>query len=275
MSCFFDEFKSVFSGRPKEGIVSFKLPFVHSTSAYNALEIVKQKELHAVEDNKIKEHEQHLYFYYGRAAYPVNKGELPRGDDSYFPCCFLFNGMEYPIEYAFPFDSGAFLRKMYSPFINESSTLQQFFLPSSLDSIDEYIYYAFGSAYNYTRGIVESERVTININTSYQVRGFYNMLINKSAQQTDSRCRTIEVVGTDNMKLTSETLLAVVIPEILRDHRFFKELIAANPKAELLSYPCFFGDTDDSYQGVVREKVFRYLETHQYFSNYVLEWGIK
>ncbi len=235
------------------------LPLAHSTSSLKALKILEQGTICAKVDDKIRKEEPHLYFFYGRAAYPVHRGELPRGDYSYFTFCFLVRSESAIINYAFPFDSGAFINGFYSPFFNEDFDLLRFSLPSNLDDINNFIIHIFGNYDNYMRGDLPQKTINIDYSTSFEVCSYWNMVLNKSAQNVDSRCRTVEIVSNSDVKLNNKTLLAIVMPEILRDHKIIKKLLTEIPNLDVITYPCFFGDTDDSYYGVVREKVYVYL----------------
>jgi len=235
------------------------LPLIHSTSSIKALKILDARCISTTIDNKIKEDEPHAYFFYGRAAYPIQKGKLPRGDHSYFTVCLLLQCTSTDMSYVFPFDTGAFLTNLYSPFINEDSDLMQFLLPQDLSSINEFIVRVFGNHNNYVCGKASPDTVNIDYDTPFETSAYWNMVTNKSAQAVDSRCRTVEVVSTANVQLDNRKLLAIVIPEILRDNKTIRRFLSAFPDVDVISYPCFFGDTDDSYYGVVREKVYLYL----------------
>lgn len=260
MTKFSKEIMDVFSCR-QDGLNnnSSNLPLVHSTSSLKALKILEQGTLSAKIDNKVKEDEAHLYSFYGRAAYPVQKGELPRGDYSYFTFCFLLKAESKIISYAFPFDSGAFINGLYSPFFNKDFDLLQFLLPSDLIYINNFVRHVFGNNHNYVCGNITTKTRNISYDTSFEVSAYCNMITNKSAQKVDSRCRTIEIISTSDLELNRDTLLAIVMPEILRDKKVIKNFLDNFPSLDVISYPCFFGDTDDSYYGVVREKVYTYL----------------
>lgn len=236
------------------------LPLIHSTSSFNALKILGNGYISVEEDNKIKNSEPHAYFFYGRAAYPIQKGKLPRGEDSYFTVCMLVQSTAVDASYVFPFDTGAFINNLYSPFINEDSELAQFALPSDLCSINEFIFRVFGNHYNYVRGNALPNNVEMNCDTPFELRAYWNMVTNKSAQVVDSRCRTIEVVSTEKIQLDSHKLMAIIMPELLRDKKIVRKFLDDHPDIDIISYPCFFGDTDDSYYGVVREKAYDYLK---------------
>lgn len=260
MSKFSDEISKVFPLDPSEMYdTSIGLPFAHSTSCLKALDILEQGILAPTIDGKIKADEPHLYFFYGRAAYPIQKGESPRGDYSYFTFCFLFKSKLDKISYVFPFDSGAFLRGLYPPFPKGDYNLLDFLMPSDLESINEYIIRIFGNQNNYIHGTTSRESANIDIDTPFEVSGFWNMVTNKLPQKVDSRCKTVETVSTVNITLDDDALVAVVMPEILRDSKRVKDFLDRNPSIDVISYPCFFGDTDDSYYGVVREKVHDYI----------------
>lgn len=235
------------------------LPLIHSTSSIKALKILNSKSIAAVVDDKIRDEESHAYFFYGRAAYPMQKGELPRGDSSYFTVCILMQSSSTNMGYVFPFDTGAFLNKLYLPFINKESDLMQFLLPQDTGSISEFIVRVFGNHFHYARGEARADSVNIDCNTPFEVSAYWNMASNKSAQTADSRCRTIEIVSTVDIQFNESNLLAIVIPEILRDNKTIRKFLSEFPKIDVITYPCFFGDTDDSYYGVVREKVYSYL----------------
>lgn len=260
MKKFIQEIEKVISIQQCNSIVKpNNLPLVHSTSSLKALKILEQGAICAKIDDKIKKEEPHLYFFYGRAAYPLQKGELPRGDYSYFTFCFLVKSESTIISYAFPFDSGAFINGFYSPFFNKDFDLLQFLLPSDLDKINDFIIHIFENQYNYVCGNVTTRTINLDCDTPFEVSAYWNMVLNRSAQNVDSRCRTVEVVSNTDVELNNGTLLAIVMPEILRDNKIIKKLLRTIPDLDVISYPCFFGDTDDSYYGVVREKVYLYL----------------
>lgn len=149
----------------------------------------------------------------------------------------------------------------------------QFSLPQDLSSINEFIVRVFGNHKNYVFGSALADTVNIDCDTPFEVSSYWNMATNKSAQIVDSRCRTIEVVSTTNVQLDSNKLMAIVMPEILRDNKTIRKFLSTYPDVDVIPYPCFFGDTDDSYYGVVREKVYLYLLEKGLISDSLREAG--
>lgn len=258
MTAFFNAIKTAFPLEYDNYIDAQSLPRIHSTSAMRAIKLLDKEVIPAKIDGKIFENEPHLYYFYGRAAYPISKGKLPRGDYSHFTFCFLFESNFEDIKYTFPFDSGAFLQGLYEGAIDSHLELLDFALLNNVDCVNEVVYRIFGNHYNYVTGQVPERNTEIGVNTPFEVQGYWNLVNNKTAKTADARCKTIEMVSTSDMKL-GNTLLAIVMPEILLDNNIVKSFLKKHPLVDVITYPCFFGDTDDSYYGVVREHVYEYL----------------
>ena len=263
MGTFFEDAQMAFPLEGEKNIGTQMLPRIHSTSAMRALTILNEEVLHARSDNKIKENEPHLYYFYGRAAYPIAKGELPRGDYSHFTFCFLFECAFEDIQYTFPFDSGAFLHELYKDALSfGKEDLPKFSLPNNGASVNEFIHRVFGNHYNYVIGDVPEKVTNIGVNTSFEVQGYWNLIRNNTKKIADSRCKTIEMVSTSDLQLYGN-LLAVIMPEILLDNNIYRAFRKKYSHIDIITYPCFFGDTDDSYYGVVRERAYEYLVSNK------------
>jgi hypothetical protein len=123
------------------------LPLIHMTDGFCMRLILEQKELAPQDCPTLGQ--PALYFSYGRPSFRPNGGAQPTALISYAPVCFVVDATKVPIKKAFPFDSGAFDRKMFASSTHRKMKLSHFELAADLSRPRQVVTTFFGTNGNY------------------------------------------------------------------------------------------------------------------------------
>jgi hypothetical protein len=245
------------------------LPLVHTCQAYSLDSILA--------DGRIRAHhcdvfnEDLTYFFVGRPAY---KKELAdEAAEWELPICFVFSYDIADAARIFPFDTGAFNRKLFPSFI-QMMEMDNFELSSASNSPARVIGTFFGTSANYFR-LRTSDEDTFNSNFSLgafdaEVRSLHRLIMktNKKPDKStdykkiDDRRLTVEVQFAKDKLLKKKELLAVVLPEPYflepRVTKYFKAL-----GTKLISYQ-IHPLNPDVYYGIIYEKLYDFFRTKRF-----------
>lgn len=184
------------------------LPFVHSCEGFSLENIIEDRELKTSECPIFKK--DYLYLFYGKPVYSVAKKiDGTRTDFLYAPCCLIFKNSGIKMAKVFPFDSGGYIKNIYSNFFHEKMNIDKFELEKSLDGIKKYIKVFFDDNDEYINGIAQRLKAT----NSY-VASLINLLLAEGSFQMDERSRTIEIITDEDIKLENN-LVGIVLPQNL------------------------------------------------------------
>lgn len=200
-----------------------KLPIVHNTNSDHFFKILNEgKLLPQMCDVFSKDL---VYFFYGRPAYKLNTPDN-------FPPSLVGLVLDYSmvdsIYKIFPFDSGAFDKGFYSPYIEN---LEDFCLLENL--INTHIQFFFKNNFKYLKGEIFNRD---NIENKYADK-FYNLAKNAN-EKCDDRRLTIEISNYKEVKLLTDTLKAIILPNyLLEDDSVINFLDNLDP--EVITYSSF------------------------------------
>lgn len=232
------------------------LPLMHSCECFDARNILSSKELKDHFCNVLKE--KLLYFYYGKPSYPVGeKLEEYRTDLEYAPVCFIVDFKKVSIYKAFPFDSGAFVNKVYSDFIHRHMMIDDFKLPNDEKSIKMYISYMFENNDNYLQGNATKKEFTGEPN----IDALVNMMTSNGTMKFDERARTIEIISKENIQL-KDALKCIIMPENLLQDKTIDSFLKDN-HIEIITYKTRQLVHPTKYYGQIFEKALNYIEIHK------------
>lgn len=198
------------------------LPLVHMTDGYCMRLIMDGNKLEAQACKVLGDIA--LYFSYGRPAFRPHGGAPPTALSSYAPVCFIINSGAIKVKKAYPFDSGAFYRKMFSRATHSKMTLKNFELAADLARPQQVVAKFFGSntAYfdNDTRKDVAGPALL------FEVESFIALLGDKQSEEYDERISSIEVI-TDTSVLLGGNVIAMAFPGQFSDDPTFKNAFSA------------------------------------------------
>lgn len=198
------------------------LPLIHMTDGYCMRLILDQEEL-APQDCPILQHPA-LYFSYGRPSFRPNGKGLPTALTSLAPVCFVIDAAAVPISKAFPFDSGAFARKMFAASTHPKMQLKHFALAASLDRPQQVVETFFGSNAKYFDNIPKKDLPHAAL--QFEVESFLALLGDKQSETYDDRISAVEIIA-DKSVLLKGAVKALVFPGQFLEDDTFKSALSA------------------------------------------------
>ena len=197
------------------------LPLMHSCDGFDCERIIQDTQLKPMMCPVFKE--DLLYFFYGKAAYPIGEKEkYKRTDALCCPVCFIVDIEKVDIYRVFPFDTGAYDAKMYTQFIHRNMEMREFEIDNNSSAIRAYISVIFGDNKRYLSGI-SAENETENT----YVKALLKMLSANGAFEIDERSNTIEVICKKAVDISKE-IKGIVLPESLQRKKSISNFIKNN-----------------------------------------------
>lgn len=232
------------------------LPLMHSCECFDARNIIFADCLEATLCKVFKE--KLLYFYYGKAAYPVgDKLELNRTDCQYAPVCFIVDFKKVPIYKIYPFDSGAYDNELYKNFFHRRMNIKEFEIPSNIESIQKYITTFFGDNQQY----IDGQALPLNDTGNPYIDALISLLAVRGGEKIDERAHTIEVICNESLRL-KDVVKCIVLPvNLLRDENISQYL--KDNDIEYITYKVKPLVHPTKYYGVISEKVEEYIVLHE------------
>jgi len=218
------------------------LPLVHTTEAYYFRDVIERGELEP-SICKVFKGEKLLYLYYGRPAYRVGREINPNTLNAFFPVCFLL--VPECIKTAkrvFPFDSGAFDANLFSEYLHGEMGFKNFIIdphPSSPGKIPipetpaRIISAFFGENDMYYSGVVKNSLDLAPF--QFEAQSLHEIMRAIGKKNFDDRCSSIEIQIETPIALSTDTLIAVILPTVFMEQRDAVERIS-EWKAKVLTY---------------------------------------
>ncbi|WP_374146583.1 hypothetical protein [Sphingomonas sp. 28-63-12] len=185
------------------------LPLTHITKGVVAHDIIKSG---AVDPTECSVFEIPLaYFFYGRPAYKYHAGTSVKLEAS-CPFCFIFDGSLLAFANAiYPFDTGAFVARMYNHVLDEDFNVEDFTLGSDPERPEKLISAAYLSRSDYVSGNRRDVKVDSAKPYELEARSYLELITSPGRNEPDDRIGTIEAQFTGPVSL-KDSLLAVVVP---------------------------------------------------------------
>ena len=230
------------------------LPVTHKVDWYNAKKTLSNGKINPVACDVFTK-EKLVYLFYGRASYYIAQGVSSRGDESYYPVCFIIDIDSVFMDNVFPFDSGAFANNFYEGFIHKDMDVNDFFLNPDINFIKNFIKYFYDSNDNYYRS--NCADVVNSDDLSLEIKSYLNMLNNKGKVPFDSRGTAIEIISKSSVDL-SNNIKAIILPfDFARTDDTIKRM-KSDYNVKIITYPTF-GDEPGSYNSDIRRLLYEYL----------------
>ncbi len=194
------------------------------------------------------------YYFYGKPSYFVANNIGARGDNIYYPVCYIIDTSCIEIEKVFPFDSGAFAHNLFKGFIHELMEINDFSIKPDISQIKSFIKTFYDTNDNYYRGLPKCD--TNSFSNDEIVAAYVNIITNKGEENFDERCSSIEIISKKPIYLNT-CLQAIVVPyEFSCSNKYVINL--KNNGVKVITYDTF-GGSPGSYNSVVRQLVYDYL----------------
>ena len=190
------------------------LPLVHSTQAANLIKIVNNNSLLATPCNVFVK-DRLCYFFVGRPAYKQKSVEDP--SEWELPVAFVVRFHEPPpFKRIFPFDSGAFKGKLLPRYITMFN-LENYNVSGDPEHIGRIISVFFKTRQRYQQrrasGYEELAQEHLLGPEHQEIKALAKLYLEQSSIDLDDRAAAIEVQIDQDVKLSRENLLGIVVPE--------------------------------------------------------------
>lgn len=233
-----------------------KLPWVHSTSANNLMDIIAAGKLLATPCNVFRG-ENLCYLFVGRPAYKIKAVDNP--SPWQLPVAFVVRfSKPPPIKRIFPFDSGAFREQRLPSYITMFK-MDGYNLAGQPELIGRLVSFFFKTPGRYaSRRPAGEEEIKEQYNLDMrhaEVMALSRLYLENSTPDCDDRAAAIEIQIAEDIEIRSDNLLGIVMPtEYARVPELLTWIRAITPIVELydllpLGTPSHYGLL---YQGVQR-----------------------
>jgi hypothetical protein len=191
-----------------------KLPWVHSTSASNLMDIIADGKILAA-PCRVFRGDKLCYLFLGRPAYKAKNAENPSVWQ--LPVAFVVRFEKPPpIKRAFPFDSGAFYDRRLPDYITMFK-MDGYNLAGNPDLIGRLVSFFFKSSdrYFFRRPAGEEEiKEQHNLDPRHaEVLALSKLYLEGSSPEFDDRAAAIELQIEQDIELRKENLLGIVMPK--------------------------------------------------------------
>lgn len=212
-----------------------KLPWAHSTSSNNLMDIIADQKILATACNVFRG-EKLCYLFVGRPAYKLKADENPSAWQ--LPVAFIVRFQTPPpIKRVFPFDSGAFHEKRLPSYITMFKR-DNFDLSGNPDLVGRLVsfYFKTPDRYFYRRPAGDEEiKEQHNLDMRHaEVMALSRLYRENSSPECDDRAAAIEIQLEADIQLQRDNLLGVVMPaEYARVPDLMAAIKALTPNVEL------------------------------------------
>lgn len=210
------------------------LPWVHSTASQNIFDILDSQKILATPCNVFKG-EELCYLFVGRPAYKTPS--VPNPSSWQLPLAFVVRFRTQPkLKHIHPFDSGAFFHKRLPSYITNFK-LDRFELSSNPALMGRLVSLMFKTPSRYMSREPVGEYEFKNDNSldmrHQEILALAKLYRDNSSSEFDDRAAAIEIAVEEDIELSSDNILGVVIPgEYARVPKLVKELKTFAPIVE-------------------------------------------
>jgi hypothetical protein len=242
-----------------------QIPLLHTTDMH-AFRTIRLGDILEPQNCDVFRGESLLYFFYGRPAYRIHRDVGSTTAKHYAPICVIMNGTFSPApKRIFPFDTGAYHRKLLHPPMHEDLPMEAYELDVGCDAPQKLIRIFYGSFRNYY-----DRRPLANVldeNTAWQnltVDAYYQLISRRSNSLSDDRASAIEI-QVDSPVYLCGNVGAIIIPSGYLDQPGVLNQID-NWGAKAIPYDLGFEFVPGEQIGIFVQKVRDYLLEEGYLS---------
>jgi hypothetical protein len=241
------------------------LPWVHSTAAQNLFDILASQKILATPCTVFKG-EELCYLFVGRPAYKTPS--VPNPSSWQLPVAFVVRFKKPPpLKHIHPFDSGAFFHRRLPSYITNFK-LDRFELASNSALMGRLVSLMFKTPARYMSREPVGDYEFKNDNSldmrHQEILALAKLYRDNSSAEFDDRAAAIEIAIEEDIELTQENILGVVIPgEYARVPKLVKELKVFAPRVETydlqpLSTASHFGNLYDCVANIYKKSGIKY-----------------
>lgn len=217
---------------------SLALPALHSTSAYQAKQIIKGGLINP-QPCPVYKGEDLTYLFYGRPSYK-KLGESQLAKYWELPSIFVMEYQTIDIKRVFPFDTGAFIQNRYPNFISMMD-ISEFEATNSLSAPQRLVGSFFVDADRYFRLKPRERRDFVHrydvTSTDEEIHALYDLILSYS-EKIDDRRFAVELQTEKQILLKECGLMAVIIPEEYCESDELISIVESHG-AEVIPYPTY------------------------------------
>ena len=155
-----------------------------------------------------------VFLFYGRAAYRVNEDGAIRSEALCPVCLVLDPSIIKQLSHLYPFDTGAFARRLYTRALGPGIPFEDFELthnPRLADKLINGVWQSFEGYLDGDNRTVPSVEKLADV-TEMAPRMYLELLKNRMRNEPDDRVGSIEI-GVDSSINLKEVLMAVILPD--------------------------------------------------------------
>jgi hypothetical protein len=228
------------------------LPAIHTTQAYHLKYLQNTNKL-LVTECDVFSPDKLSYFFVGRPAY---KYQTDGSEAEYWelPCCFIFEFASVKgIKRIFPFDSGAFRKLRYPPYIRQMDW-KHFEATAAPDAVSRIIGAFFGDLRSYfsfkSKDLGSFEKEFDLRVFDAEIKALHRLSREKSPATFDDRRFTIELQSDVDLDLNVSHPLAVIAPLPYFDEPTFRNHVETTWKATPIGYPVYTLSVEQYFHAV-------------------------
>ena len=234
------------------------LPVLHSCDAYSFRSIIESNVISISMCDVFNE--KLLYAFYGIPSYRKNTERATKLMPN-FPVCFILNFNNLNVfDKLYPFDTGAFfkIKSIKADYFHENMDIDDFELEPSVESAVKVVkkFYLKNKKYLDNDPVVKVNDFDV---MDYEVRSYAALISAENNSDYDNRVSTVEVIFRNNIVLSKDSLMQVIIPNSFLDDQVIsdklkKEYFIKDP----MGYHTIRGNSVE-YFGVVYNKYYDYI----------------
>ncbi|SHM66468.1 hypothetical protein SAMN05518668_11624 [Sphingobium sp. YR657] len=184
------------------------LPLTHMTDAYLFRSIMETETLEPV-PCRVFENEPLLYFFYGRPAYRAAVQSQSNGLDAYAPICIVLKPDAASPRRIYPFDSGAFHKRLFADFTHHRMEKEDFELGNSMEMPGRLINLFWKGEQSYYNNRNTSDFVPAHM--AFEAQSYQELIRYRAKGPFDDRASAIEIQAADEIALP-DNIVAVIMP---------------------------------------------------------------
>ena len=200
-----------------------------------------------------------LYSYYGKPSYRVDSSNNSSQLLIQAPECLILSPDNLPTpKRVYPFDSGGFVHGIYEHHLpKEDFKHEAFSLTPDISTPGRIVSRYFRNNEQYYHGSAK-EPLAEGSPMDFESQAYLNMIMSRSSLKEDDRGRTIEIQFSEDVILSRDSLLTIVMPEEFGDEDSVRTLCTEVLKIKPITYTV---DRDSGRErvGAIKSKVRDYL----------------
>lgn len=240
------------------------MPLMHTTDALSFEGVTATRNLETKECEFYKE--PLLYFFYGRPAYRPNFKIQPTSLSLFRPVSIILKPHAVnSISRVVPLDTGALHRGLYVRQLAGMVRPEAFEIEGGLLGAARLVRAVFGSNKDYYLG--RPQPAPSRIASNPIAEAFFSIISDSGQSEVDDRRSTIEIQSSQNMRLDSNNVEAIAIPEVFLDDSNLRNILLSEWQCKIIRYDIYH-DRPASDVREILARVKDYLDREGYFCAY-------